>query len=227
MPVTALAELLDSVDAVFDATGHGCAPWPSLRSFHDDIPDEAYSRVTEPERYRIVGARADAWVTVLIDAALARVDEVEAVDWIGDRPAAASIGRHRRLVPLRAGSIPLVFVTTGFAGPVDNGLEIGAGDPAVRVGIHPDCGCDACDFGSDDLLEQIDDSVLDVVSGLFTYRWKGDRRLRLGRSSTSYNFDVRRRWRRRIAPVDRDDWRRELLDATDGWDEISGTSWLG
>ena len=152
---------------------------------------------------------------------------LDSVDWIGDRPAAASIGRHRRLVPLRAGSIPLVFVTTGFAGPVDNGLEIGAGDPAVRVGIHPDCGCDACDFGSDDLLEQIDDSVLDVVSGLFTYRWRRDRRLRLSRSRTSYNFDVRRRWRRGVSPVDRDEFERELLDATDGWDEISGTSWLG
>ena len=97
----------------------------------------------------------------------------------------------------------------------------------MRIGNYPDCGCDACDFGSDDLLEEIDDSVLDVVSGLFTYRWRGDRRLRLSRSSTSYNFDVRRRWRRGVSPVDRDEFERELLDATDGWDEISGTSWLG
>ncbi|MEO0495714.1 MAG: DUF6226 family protein [Actinomycetota bacterium] len=127
----------------------------------------------------------------------------------------------------RAGAIPIVLVTTGFAGLDDNGLEIGAGEPTARLGIHPDCGCDACDSGSEGLLEEVDGSFADVVSAAFVYRWRGDHRLRLGASSASYNFDIRSRWRRGNPPLDSDDWNRELLDATEGWDEISGSSWLG
>lgn len=37
----------------------------------------------------------------------------------------------------------------------------------MALATVPDCGCDACDSGSDDLLEVMDREVLGVVSGAF------------------------------------------------------------
>lgn len=39
------------------------------------------------------------------------------------------------------------------------------GDPAVLLETLLDCGCDACDSGSRDLLEVLDETVLSVVDG--------------------------------------------------------------
>jgi hypothetical protein len=44
----------------------------------------------------------------------------------------------------------------------------------VLVERIPDCGCDACDSGSDDLLSVIDERVGDVVSGAFVHVTVGE-----------------------------------------------------
>ncbi|WFR71554.1 DUF6226 family protein [Prescottella defluvii] len=53
--------------------------------------------------------------------------------------------------------------------PVDSDhvftVTVAAGDPAVRLAEIPDCGCDACDRGSAELLEDMDKWVLSVVDG--------------------------------------------------------------
>lgn len=59
----------------------------------------------------------------------------------------------------------LLLLTLRSVDASDNHLDIGAGDPAVRILFTPDCGCDACDSGSDGLLEEIDENVLSIVSG--------------------------------------------------------------
>jgi hypothetical protein len=61
----------------------------------------------------------------------------------------------KRDVPTHSGDAPLAV------------LEIGVVWPEVVVGMHPDCGCDACDSGSGDLLEAIDSTIGHVVGGPF------------------------------------------------------------
>jgi hypothetical protein len=46
-------------------------------------------------------------------------------------------------------------------------LHIGVARPDVIVEEQPDCGCDACDSGSTDLLRAIDEAVAHIVGGAF------------------------------------------------------------
>lgn len=43
------------------------------------------------------------------------------------------------------------------------GIGIGIGSPPVMTALELDCGCDACDSGSADLLDVIDQAFVDVV----------------------------------------------------------------
>jgi len=52
-----------------------------------------------------------------------------------------------------------------LVGAVDAGVSLGVGDPAVLVLAAPDCGCDACDSGSQDALDELDEYMLSVVTG--------------------------------------------------------------
>lgn len=45
------------------------------------------------------------------------------------------------------------------AGPYPPTLRIAWGEPHLLLDMQPDCGCDACDSGSADLLEAVDDTV--------------------------------------------------------------------
>lgn len=95
-------------------------------------PEDAYSRVSEPERYRIVGARARAWE--------------RALEGVGEAVVAVGMG------DARGGSEP------------------------VFLGWEPDCGCDACDSGSADLLAAVDQEILTVVGGAVHVSGGGGRR---------------------------------------------------
>ena len=70
------------------------------------------------------------------------------------------------------GTLPLVLLERD-AGPAEHGdavdsLHVAVQDTAHLLDHgHPDCGCDACDLGSNDLLENIDDQILSVVAGPF------------------------------------------------------------
>src|SRR5690606_16981512 len=46
-------------------------------------------------------------------------------------------------------------------------LDVAVVRPEIVVENRPDCGCDACDGGSTDLLEAIDAAVMRVVGGPF------------------------------------------------------------
>jgi hypothetical protein len=93
--------------------------------------------------------------------------------------------------------------------------RLGVGDPAICVAWFPACGCDACDDGSQEVLDELDRHLLGVVSGTFRRLSSGDRVITVieeGGLSASGAF--------RRGEVDA-----VLADPT-GWDEVAGASWL-
>ncbi|WP_226832351.1 DUF1990 domain-containing protein [Brachybacterium sp. FME24] len=173
--------LLAEVEAAFDVT-EACTPgWTDPhREAGGEIRDSLeaeYSRCLDPSMYRILWARAGAWSRVLTARGWADETVVEdrtKVAWVVE----PHVDRHRTMVlrPRRAGGQALVLARTApddSCGTTDvggedaelPGLVIGLGEPAVAVETLPDCGCDACDSGSRDLLEQLDTAILSIVDG--------------------------------------------------------------
>ena len=138
-------ELLHAVDEAFAVTGHALAPWPDPHP--DRMPrDEEYSRLSDPAKWRIVGARADAWLIALRGTGLADVECNAPIRW--EAPPRTVVSRADRLVPHVADGLALIAARSHL-GPVDDaGVTLGVGDPAVPIAWIPDCGCDASDSGS-------------------------------------------------------------------------------
>jgi hypothetical protein len=142
--------------------------WPDPRpGMASPLADE-YSRVTQPERYRIVQVRARAWAR-----ALQAVPGVEAETLT---PAPLDTDGHLghfdrgvRLTSQLSGTLALLLlerdarIRQGEAVlPV---LHISVDRPEISVTMLPDCGCDACDSGSEDLLQAIDETIISIVGG--------------------------------------------------------------
>ena len=204
--------LREAVDAAFAVTGQEHRPWP------DPHPDrspsaEEYSRLTDPDRWRIIGARADAWLHALVDLGLADVATNPMVRW--SEPPRTEVSRLERVVPRAIGALPLI-VARSRLGPIDDaGVTLGVGDPAVELTFIPDCGCDACDSGSQDVLDDLDVYVFSVVSGRYRRLWSGDRRITvLGDDGWRASGRFRR------GEV------QDVIGRPDGWHVLSGTSWL-
>lgn len=73
--------------------------------------------------------------------------------------------RALRVRPTRVGAVPLLLGWASPDGVPDAEVYVGAGDPAVLVVALPECGCDACDDGSERLLSELDRHVVAVVTG--------------------------------------------------------------
>lgn len=144
--------------------------WPDPHPGMTSPKDEEYSRVTDPGRYSIVHARARTWATVLEDADLGVRSET-----LAPAPAAGvlanSFDRGVRLVPRQSGALPLLLLERDVPTQPDQAplavLGIAVARPEVVVERQPDCGCDACDSGSGDLLEAVDATIRHVVGGPF------------------------------------------------------------
>ena len=196
-----MTDLLDAVEAVFPAAARAIdtdpAGWPDPHGDSlDAMPaEEEYARVTEPQRYEILGARLAAWERVLTERGLARVVDLgggaaaRAEVWVpgqagpgpegtaqvtvrvweparrdvGDADGTAADDAIARPHPLvvSAARVPL----RDGSGGVLPGWTLGLGRPALVLAILPDCGCDACDTGSARLLEELDQTVVSVVTG--------------------------------------------------------------
>ena len=121
-------------------------------------PDEAYSRVTEPERFRPL----HDWTLEL----LARLDaefEVEIAEWDGRDAELERSTLARPLVKLTPGGdsrAPIIIAFTTFPG-----LTIRFGRWYVER--FPDCGCDACDEMPDENFDHLRRLVDCVVAGGF------------------------------------------------------------
>jgi hypothetical protein len=206
------AELCAAVDAAFEVTGLGLVAWPDPHSGRSPL-DEEYSRVTDPSKWRIVGARADAWAVALSDAGLAVMERGAAVRW-RTLPATA-VSRTDRLVPYAAGALPLVIARSRIGDTDDVGVTLGVGDPAMCVTWIPHCGCDACDDGAQYELDQVDTSILAIVLGVFRRLWSGDREITVF-AEGSWN----------ATGLGSGDVAAVLAEPS-GWNEVSGSSWLG
>lgn len=204
-----LAALRAAVDAAFVSTAAGMRRWQGTRP-HREPTDDEYSRVTDPAKWLILGARIDAWASALVAARLAEVVHDAPATW-RDR-LGPIVSRTDRLVPTAPGAMPLVVARTRIVDVLDAGIVIGVGDPALELERFPDCGCDACDSGSTQELEHLDRHLTGVVTGTF-------RQLSRGGAV--------------ITVIDEDGWSASNVRNVDavladprGWDELSGASWL-
>ena len=160
-------DLLTGVGQAFEVTG---AETPGWSDPHPDRNPSAaeYSRCLDPAKYRILQTRIDAWVRVLVSRGTATSDTVSPTAWTGAVRRPDGWRRVRRLAPLRAGSLGVLLGETVVDGE-PFGIDVGMFDPSdasqVFLDTIPDCGCDACDSGSDDLLAVLDGWILSVARG--------------------------------------------------------------
>lgn len=213
-----MIDLLTAVDAAFAETSRGLRQWDDPHDGEMPAEDE-YSRCTDPAKWRIIGARADAWIHVLTAAGLATVELDVTLTWLRDVPAPR---RSDLVIPVAAGALTLAVGRTAAGDGTDWGVVIGvagSGGLLAVVCFLPDCGCDACDSGSANELVLVDDAIGSVVSGTFRHLTRGESSITVtdrGRGARN----LRRRGRGRT----RDEIDRVLADPT-GWHEITGTAW--
>lgn len=151
--------------------------WPPPRDPMASPRDEEYSRVTDAGRYRIVHARAQAWADTLAalpDVTLTTLDPGHLV--LGEQHDHTE--RVLQLTSDRPGTLPLLLLERNVPVTEPDGtatdtayprhlpvVHVAAGDPQAEITFQPDCGCDACDTGSEDLLQAVDEAVRQVVDG--------------------------------------------------------------
>lgn len=234
-------DLMPAVDEAFERTSRGLAQWDDPHPPPDRlVTDDEYARVTDPAKWHIVGARVDAWLDVLAAEGLASVERSAPVEW--EEPSDPIVTRADVVRPAVAGGLVLV-VGRSRIDPVDDaGIVLAVGLPAVSLERIPDCGCDACDSGSADVLHQVDVWIGGIVRGEL-------RHLRRPGCTISVIADaVRQASYRPDLPTDgwfaaaRDDATPGLVpppspirpfdvDAVladpSGWREWSGPSWIG
>jgi Family of unknown function (DUF6226) len=203
--------LLEAVGVAFESTATGLCAWADPHRDRSPL-DEEYSRVSDPQKWRIIGARVEAWIIALVDAGLATVERDAVVDWNDTPPT--SISRIDRLVPLAAGALPIVVAQSRIDNVDDAGVTIGLADPTICVGWLPDCGCDACDSGSDNELHQLDDWIAGIVGGTFRRLSNDGRQITVFNSSSwSAVGDFKR------TSVEK------ILANPSGWAEVAGAPW--
>lgn len=210
--------LTAAVEAAFDRTAAGLERWDDPHPPPDRVvADEEYSRVTNPAKWRIVGARLDAWTDVLTERSMARVEPSDRVEW-GDHPAPSTV-RIDLIVPVVDGGVVVVAGRTRLGDVDEAGVVLGVraakGGAVWMLAILPDCGCDACDSGSQDAIDEVDECLGAIVSGRFRMLCRGRQRIVVHGEDGRLARNVSGR-----GAVDR------ILADPRGWDEVSGPSWL-
>ncbi len=209
------APLLAAVDRAFLRTGAATPGWPDPHRGAAPRPEE-YSRVTEVGKYRILDARLEAWVEVLADADVATTADVAARAWPGARRPPEHYARVRLVEPVAQGGLSLLAGNNLVDGE-PFGLDLGIAsdrEGLVFLAGLPGCGCDACDDGSDALLDEMDGWMLTVARGGVVHARRGDDwATRIGSGSERAN-------RGSLA------WLDEAIAAPDGVRRWTGAPWL-
>lgn len=139
--------------------------WPNPHPDGGQPARDEYSRVTDPRRYRIVELRAQVWTKVLIQLPTVTVEDIPA----RSQSQAEGFDLGVKLTCSTPGAAPMLFlhrnVVVSTQQPAVPVLRISVERPAMVVETWPDCGCDACDRGSNDLLDAIDTTVARVIGG--------------------------------------------------------------
>lgn len=126
------------------------------------VPDEAYSRVSQPERFAGLHEVADALVAYL----LSHYDCVhqEGLELLPQQGGTANPGvkslRAVKVTPASPAGAPLVFEYLDFPS-----VQIHAG--LLHAAPAPNCGCDACDETLDTAADELEQLVFAVVGGGF------------------------------------------------------------
>ena len=124
----------------------------------EGAPGEAYSRVTEPERFRPLHEWALESVARLQSEYEISLDEGEGIDAGLER---VPLSRPTlKLTPLQDSCAPITIAFTDFPG-----LGVRVGHCVIEW--FPSCGCDACDEMPDDEFERFTELLSDVVAGRF------------------------------------------------------------
>lgn len=124
----------------------------------DGPPPEAYSRVTDPERFRPLHAATEALL-----AELGAAFDVERADGYGidEELEVTELARPTvRLLPREPDAAPLIVAFTAFPG-----IRLRAGLWFIEP--FPSCGCDACDETADGEALRMREVVDNVVAGRF------------------------------------------------------------
>ncbi|MCU1390063.1 MAG: hypothetical protein JWL72_3401 [Ilumatobacteraceae bacterium] len=213
--MTSLEHLQVAIEEAFAFTSRETPPWPDPHPDHAAKPQEVYSRLTNPARWRTLRTRTDAWLIALTQFDLASVEPDAHIAWRS--PPGPVITSAERVVPAAAGALELVIAHSRIGDVDDAGVVLGVGSPAECINWFPDCGCDACDSGSQNELDHLDNHLLGIVTGRF-------RRLtNRTQMITVINED---RWSASnlSAPI-AGQVEKVLADAR-GWTELTGSSWL-
>lgn len=151
-----LDEVRARVAASYDRLG--MPTWPDPHPGGGQPREEEYSRLTAPERYGVVHARARVWADVLGELSGVAVEVLPP----GPLEGTDGFDRGVRITSSRPGTLPLLLLERDAPHAV---LHLGVTAPGTVM--LPDCGCDACDSGSADLLDVLDERVGAVVGGPF------------------------------------------------------------
>lgn len=159
-------DLLLAVDHSFAARAGGTSDWEDPNPRREPAQD-SYGRCLDPQKYAIIHERVDAWLDVLGARGVQPISVTPTVAWVdGIRPVTA-IAHLTSVGSPKNGTASLELAQTLVDGE-RFGLDVGLsfdGGPTVFVDTVPDCGCDACDTGSADLLDGVDGWFLTVARG--------------------------------------------------------------
>lgn len=157
-----------AVEANYTRTRADLTQWPDPHGWDQEPRQEEYSRVSHPERYLLLGVRVDAWLAVLVGRGIAEVEDIgaDASAWSARVVPLIDRTRQQRITPRHSPNAASLLISRQRREDVaDLFLAIGMGDPAELIGLVPFCGCDACDDGSEPLIEQIDNAFEHVLFG--------------------------------------------------------------
>lgn len=121
-------------------------------------PEEAYERITNPERFlplHDAALQLSQWLeqeyVMIREEVYGRDDELVDVEFC--RPSI-------RLVPTSPASAPIVLAFTAFPSVI---LRFGR----YSMQSFPSCGCDACDETAEEEIKRLGQVIADVVGGRF------------------------------------------------------------
>lgn len=164
-------DLLVEVNRAFSRTGADTPGWPDPRQGRPPAEEE-YSRCLDPGKYRILDTRIEAWAQTLASRGIATTCDasLSGRPWLGAVRPSEQHHRIQRIDPIAPGGLALWCARTLVDG-APFGLDVGVGTPTERseppvfVDLVPSCGCDACDDGSEALLEAVDGWFVTVARG--------------------------------------------------------------
>ncbi|MDG3014356.1 DUF6226 family protein [Speluncibacter jeojiensis] len=140
----------------------------------EDLPDDAYGRITNTQRYAVLHTAAEELVSDLTARFACSVERGPGGAEHFPRPHVHPY-RYIQFVPDARDAAPIVFGFSDFPR-----IFLRAGAWAFKG--FPACGCDACDEDPEDLIDDLRDVVLAVTERGLAEQISG--RLRSWRSTT-------------------------------------------